>query len=73
MNNAFLAKIIFLYKIASQQDFSLNSFFRKLWFSVFVATYFGIKSKVLDRGLLNFYHLFFVILSIFCFIFWDIL
>ena len=36
-----------------------------LRFSVFVATYVWIKSKVLDTGLWNFYHLFFVILSIF--------
>ena len=39
--------------------------FRKLWFSVFVATYVSIKSKVLDTGLWDFYHLFFVILRIF--------
>ena len=44
---------------------TLNSVFRKLWFSVFVATYIWIKSKVLVTGLWNFYHLFFFILSIF--------
>ena len=38
--------------------------FRKLWFSVFVAIYVWIKSKVLDTDLWNFYHFFFVILSI---------
>ena len=55
---------------------------------LFVATYVWIKSEVLDIGLWNFYHLFFIILSIFMgmestlakkitttifyFIFWDI-
>ena len=47
---------------ASLQDFTLNSVFRKLWFSVFIATNVWIKSKA---GHWNFYHLFFFILSIF--------
>ena len=50
---------------ASLQDFTFNSVIRKLWFFVFVATYVWIKSKVLDTGLWQFYHLFFVVLSIF--------
>ena len=45
--------------------FTLNSVIRNLWFSVFVGTYLYIESKVLDTGLLNFHHLFFVILLIF--------
>ena len=47
------------------QDFTLNLVFRKLWFFVFVATYFWIKSKILDTCLCNFYHLFYVTISIF--------
>ena len=39
--------------------------FRKLWFSASFAIYVWIKSKLLDTGLWNFYHLFFVILLIF--------
>ena len=37
----------------------------KFWFSVFVATFVRIQSNVLTTDLWNFYHLFFVILSIF--------
>ena len=48
----------------SLQDFTLNFVFLKFWFSVFIATNVWIKSKVLDTGLWNFYHLFFVILSV---------
>ena len=50
---------------ASLQNFTLNSVFRKLWFCVFAATYVWIKSEVLNTGLWNCYHLFFLILSIF--------
>ena len=51
--------------IASLQDFTLKSVLRKLWFSVFVATYVWMKSKVLDVGLRNVFHLFVVKLLIF--------
>ena len=50
---------------ASLQNFTLNSVFRKLWFCVFAATYVWIKSEVLNTGLWNLCHLFFLILSIF--------
>ena len=54
--------IFFLGKINKIKSYykTLNSVFRKLWFSVFVTTYVWIKSEVN----LNFNQLFFVILSI---------